>query len=622
MNALRRAWEKEHGQGSVVGLAPSSSAAQVLAEDLGIATENTAKWWQNHLREGTIFQQGQLVIVDEASLAGTLSLDRITQLAAEAGAKVLLVGDYAQLQAVDAGGAFGMLTHGRDDVPELVDVHRFTHDWEKRASLDLRHGHTDVIDTYDEHQRFIDGDTEEMIDAAYAAWRHDLVAGRATVLVSDSNESVTALNNRARTDLILDGTVHGSRESELHDGTRVASGDIVITRRNDRRLLAGRGWVRNGDRWNVVDVRRDGSMLVRRAGSSWGASVLLPADYVAEHVELGYAVTSFRAQGLTTDTAHVLIDSGMTRETLYVAMTRGRDANVAYVAVDMPDASHDGPHPGDGDEVTGRSVLAGVLQHVGAELSAHETIAVEQESWGTIAQLAAEYETIAAAAQRDRWAALVRTSGLSAEQAEEVVASDAFGPLTAELRRAEANHHDLAVLLPRLVRARDFGDADDIAAVIHHRVAAATSRPARSRRGRAVPRLIAGLIPEAMGSVADDMRQALDERRDLITQRADAVLDNAVNDGVHWIASLGEAPTAESGRERWLTAARTIAAYRDRYSVTTPSPLGLRPEGTAQRLDYERAEMALNWIQRQDGTPMGVWGHRKPTQQASGGRLI
>ena len=594
MNALRRAWEKEHGQRSVVGLAPSSNAAQVLAEDLGITTENTAKWWQNHLREGETFHPGQLVIVDEASLAGTLSLDRITQLAAEAGAKVLLVGDYAQLQAVDAGGAFGMLTHDRDDVPELVDVHRFTHGWEKRASLDLRHGHIDVVDTYDENQRIVDGDTEEMIDAAYAAWRSDHVAGRATVLVSDSNESVTALNNRARTDLILDGTVHGSRESELHDGTHAASGDIIITRRNDRRLLAGRGWVRNGDRWNVVDVRRDGSMLVRRAGSSWGTSVLLPADYVAEHVELGYAVTSFRAQGLTTDTAHVLVDSAMTRETLYVAMTRGRDANVAYVAVDKPDPSHVGPHPGENDEVTGRSVLNGVLQHVGAELSAHETIAVEQESWGTIAQLAAEYETIAAAAQRDRWAALVRTSGLNAEQAAEVVESDAFGPLTAELRRAEANHHDLAVLLPRLVRARGFGDADDIAAVMRHRLNAATARPAGAGRARRVPRLIAGLVPEAMGSVADDMRQALDERRDLITQRADAVLGKAIAESEQWIASLGEAPAAGPGRERWLLAALTIAAYRDRYSVTTPSPLGLRPEATAQRIDHARAETAFN----------------------------
>lgn len=622
MNALRRAWEKEHGKGAVVGLAPSSSAAQVLAEDLGIATENTAKWWQNHIQAGVSFQPGQLVIVDEASLAGTLSLDRITQLAAEVGAKVLLVGDYAQLQAVDAGGAFGLLTHDRDDVPELVDVHRFTHNWEKRASLDLRHGHTDVIDTYDEHNRIVDGDTESMIDAAYTAWRTDHLAGRATILVSDSNESVTALNNRARTDLILDGTVRGARESELHDGTHAACGDIVITRRNDRRLLAGRGWVRNGDRWNVVDVRRDGSMLVRRAGSSWGTSVLLPVDYVTEHVELGYAVTSFRAQGLTTDTAHVLVDSTMARETLYVAMTRGRDANIAYVAVDTPDTSHDGPHPGQNDEVTGRSVLGGVLQHVGAELSAHETIAVEQEVWGTIAQLAAEYETIAAAAQRDRWATLVRASGLTTEEVDEVIGSDAFGPLTAELRRAEANHHDLASVLPRLVRARGFGDAGDIAAVIRHRLIAATAQPAGSGRSRKVARLIAGLVPEAMGSVADDMRQALDERRDLITQRSDAVLGKAIADDAQWIASLGEAPAAASERERWQLAARTIAAYRDRYAVTTPSPLGLRPEATAQRIDHARAEAALIEIRRMNAAAKGVHSHRGLSERTSEGRVL
>lgn len=91
MNTLRRAWETEHGTGTVVGLAPSAVAAQVLAEDLGIPTENTAKWWTNHQLHGTTFQAGQLVIIDEASLAGTLSLDRITATATDAGANVLLV---------------------------------------------------------------------------------------------------------------------------------------------------------------------------------------------------------------------------------------------------------------------------------------------------------------------------------------------------------------------------------------------------------------------------------------------------------------------------------------------------------------------------------------------------
>lgn len=225
MSALRRAWEHEHGTGSVVGLAPSAAAAQVLADDLGIQTENTAKWLDTHDRTGTTFRKGQLVIVDEASLAGTLSLDRITALAAGAGAKVLLVGDHAQLQSVTAGGAFSLLVHDRKDVPELVDVHRFVNPWERTASLALRYGRTDVIDTYAQHDRIQGGDTEEMIDAAYTAWRADTLAGRASVLVTDSNESVLALNQRARTDLILDGTVHGPREIQLHDGSRAAAGD-------------------------------------------------------------------------------------------------------------------------------------------------------------------------------------------------------------------------------------------------------------------------------------------------------------------------------------------------------------------------------------------------------------
>jgi conjugative relaxase-like TrwC/TraI family protein len=594
MNALRRAWETEHGIGAVVGLAPSAGAAQVLAEDLGIATENTAKWWQTHQTTGATFQAGQLVIVDEASLAGTLSLDRITGLAADAGAKVLLVGDYAQLQSVDAGGAFGLLVHDRGDAPELVDVHRFTHVWEKTASLDLRHGRTDVIDIYDAHGRIHDGETEQMIDDAYTAWRADLLAGKATVLVSDSNESVTALNNRARTDLILDGTVHGPREVDLHDGTRAATGDVVITRRNDRRLRAGRGWVRNGDRWTVIDAREDGSLTLQRAGATWGATVIVPAAYAAEHVELGYAVTSYRAQGITTDTAHVLVDAAMTRENLYVAMTRGRDANIAYVAVDQPDATHDVPHPGDNHAATGRSVLYGVLQHAGAELSAHETTLTEQETWTSIAQLATEYETIAAAAQHDRWATLIQHSGLTEAQAAEVLASDAFGPLTAELRRAEANHHDVDDLLPRLVGVRRLDDADDVAAVLHHRVATATARPAGSGRNRKPPRLIAGLIPEATGTMTTDMRRALNERRDLIEARANAVLDRALCEREPWTAELGPLPTDARKQAVWRRSARIVAAYHDRYQVAADTALGAPVETVAQKIDVARARAALD----------------------------
>ncbi|MCK1800829.1 MobF family relaxase [Micrococcus luteus] len=597
MSALRRAWEREHGRGSVVGLAPSAVAAQVLADDLSIQTENTAKWLDTHDRTGETFRKRQLVIVDEASLAGTLSLDRITTLAAEAGAKVLLVGDHAQLQSVTAGGAFSFLVRDRDDAPELVDVHRFVNVWEKTASLALRYGRTDVIDTYAEHGRVIGGESEEMIDAAYTAWRTDTLDGRASVLVTDSNESVQALNNRARADLILDGTVNARREVELHDGTRAAAGDTVITRRNDRRLRAGRSWVRNGDRWTVTEVRDDGALTLHRAGRTWGASVVVPAEYAAEHLDLGYAVTSYRAQGITVDSSHVLADASMTRETFYVAMTRGREENIAYVAVDKPDPAHDGPHPGDNEDASARSVLFGVLQHVGAELSAHETITAEQDTWGSIAQLAAEYETLAAAAQHDRWAALIRSSGLSDDDAEDAIASPAFGALTAELRRAEANQHDVETLLPRLVGARGFGDADDIAAVLHYRVAKATGRPAGSGRARKAPRLIAGLIPEATGTMPSEMWQALAERRDLIETRTNVLLDTALTEKHEWIMKLGVQPKQARTARAWRNAARTIAAYRDRYGVTGLAPLGARAETETQKLDAARARAALDRAQ-------------------------
>ncbi|WP_260272881.1 AAA family ATPase [Propionibacterium freudenreichii] len=224
MNALRRAWEAEHGLGSVVGLAPSAVAAQVLADDLGIATENTAKWWQNHLLHGATFEEGQLVIIDEASLAGTLSLDRITHLAQNTGAKVLLVGDYAQLQSVDAGGAFAMIANDRDDTPELVDVHRFTHAWEKTASLELRHGSAQAIDTYLAHQRITGGDAEAMTDAAYNAWRDDRDKGLVSVLIAETHEDVTELNRRARADLIHNKTPNPVREVALRDGTAAGVG--------------------------------------------------------------------------------------------------------------------------------------------------------------------------------------------------------------------------------------------------------------------------------------------------------------------------------------------------------------------------------------------------------------
>jgi hypothetical protein len=240
--------------------------------------------------------------------------------------------------------------------------------------------------------------------------------------------------------------------------------------------------------------------------------------------------------------------------------------------------------------VSARTVLYGVLQHSGAEVSAHQTIMDEQERWSSIAQLAAEYETIAAAAQRDRWIRLMERSGLTDSQVEAVLTSESFGPLTAELRRAESNHHDVDRLLPALVRRRSFDDAEDIGAVLISRLQKA-ARPSQGRR-RPRPDLVVGLIPVADGPMTIEMEKALSERRDLMESRALTLADQAVESKARWLKRLGTPPSSDAARSRWLHEVRTVAAYRDRYGVEERSVLG-EPRSEAQKFDAARADQAI-----------------------------
>lgn len=584
MQALHTAWERRHGEGSVIGLAPSAAAAGVLAGDLGVATENTAKWLHEHRYGNWNLTAGQLVIIDEASLAGTLALDTITSHAQEVGAKVLLVGDWAQLAAVDAGGAFGMLVRERDDAPELADVRRFGNDWEKHASLGLRIGDTDVIDSYLDHDRITPGEYEEILEQAYQAWQTDQAAGKASVLIAETLDTVSQLNARARTDRILAGDValDGVR---LHDGNEASRGDLIITRKNDRRLSLGRGWVKNGDRWTVTSAHDDGSLTVRRAHSKWRTTITLPAAYVAENVELGYAITAHRAQGSTVTTAHAIVSSPeMTRESFYVAMTRGRESNRAYIATDQ---HHLEEHQHRDDlQMTARSILYGIVQHVGAEQSAHDTITAEQDAWGSLAQLAAEYDTITQEAQQHRWTVLLERGGLNVEVIDELVETESFGILTTELRRLEAAGHDIEQLLPRIVQAGNLDGVDDLGSLLRYRIQKITSTYPPS--SRSVTGLIAGLVPRATDISDPAMLRALGERERLMEQRLDTLTRAAIEQPEPWLNTL-----TERNQLVQHDVVRAVVAYRDRWGITSTSALGSVPADDAQRIDYERTQTAL-----------------------------
>jgi conjugative relaxase-like TrwC/TraI family protein len=588
MRNLRSVWIFEHGRGSVIGLAPSATAAQALAEDLGVACDNTAKWLQEYERGRATFRAGQLVIIDEATLAGTANLDQITGIAQGAGAKVLLVGDPHQLQSVAAGGAFKLLVDRRTDAPELTDIHRFVNEWEKHASLALRRGDVEIISTYVQNERVREGLTDEMLDQAYHAWRTDSAAGKESILVTESTYAVRSLNERARAERLLLEGVNDGTEVELRDGSRASIGDVIITRRNDRTMrTTNTGWVKNGDRWRVVDIRRDGSVLADGLAPKRRSKAVLPSEYVGAYVDLGYAVTAYRAQGITVDSAHVVVTASTTRENLYVSMSRGRESNIAYVALDQPDDNHSAP---DTDGVSARTVLFGVLHHRGTSISAHQTMEAEYAAHGGIDRLAAELETIATEAQRDRIITLLDQSGLTPEQADQVVASSAFGPLCASLRRAEAYHHDLAHLVSRVVGQHRLDDADDIAAVLRYRIDHAGASPSRGCQLR--PRLIAGVIPLPLGQMAVEYQQAIDERAELIEDRARALALDALAAGAPWARRLGTPPTHRRARQIWMDAVAAVAAYRDLYKVESDLPTGGESSSDAQRADRQRARSA------------------------------
>ena len=122
--------------------------------------------------------------------------------------------------------------------------------------------------------------------------------------------------------------------------------------------------------------------------------VVLPAAYVAEHVELAYASSAHRVQGRTVDTAHAFVTSTTTRQALYVLATRGRESNHLYVDTHYdpdPQTSHDEPL----EPMTAKDVLVGALRNEGAEEAAHEMIRREQHEAEGMERLSAEYLTLA-----------------------------------------------------------------------------------------------------------------------------------------------------------------------------------------------------------------------------------
>src|SRR5215217_861010 len=332
MRALTMAWTQDGGQ--VVGLAPSAAAAAVLAEQTGIRSDTLAKltWSLDHgdLPEwAAAVGPSTLVIIDEAGMANTLSLDTAVQFVTARGGSVRLIGDDQQLAAIGAGGVLRDIKHTHGAL-QLTKLHRFTDPAEACATLALREGQPEALEFYLDHGRIHVGDIATTTEDAFAAWVSDRAAGLDAIMVAPTRNLVAQLNARARAHRL--NHTPAVSEVPLADGNRASVGDVIITRSNNRRLcLAPADWVKNGDRWIVTQVGKRGDLAVRHNRSH--RTVRLPADYVRGSTGLGYATTIHGAQGVSADTMHGLVTGQESRQQLYTMLTRGRAANHLYLQV-------------------------------------------------------------------------------------------------------------------------------------------------------------------------------------------------------------------------------------------------------------------------------------------------
>jgi hypothetical protein len=206
-----------------------------------------------------------------------------------------------------------------------------------------------------------------MIDRAFEAWRVAYQEGERLLLMAGDNATTEELACRCRAELLAYRYV-GSEGAPIATGT-ASDNDEIVTLENDRRIKTSRGdYVRNGSRWLVTGVASDGSLNV--VSPDHAGSATLPAEYVREHVALGYAVTVHKAQGQTTERSALLADERMSAAQLYVGMSRGREENRAFVICSDDDPDEHVQRPAN----EALDVLAAVMRHDDGNRSAHDVL--------------------------------------------------------------------------------------------------------------------------------------------------------------------------------------------------------------------------------------------------------
>ncbi|MGB3469548.1 MAG: Ti-type conjugative transfer relaxase TraA [Erythrobacter sp.] len=332
LGVAREAWESAGY--NVRGAALSGIAAEGLENGSGIASRTIASLEHQWSEGRELLTSRDVLVIDEAGMVGTRQLERVLSHAADVGAKVVLVGDPQQLQAIEAGAAFRAI-HERHGGVEITEVRRQREDWQRDATRQLATGRTGLaIAAYDERGMVHAADTREAARSELIErWDRERQAspGDTRIILTHTNDEVRALNEAARERLRDAGELGEDVTISAERGERqFASGDRIMFLRNERELE-----VKNGTLGTVEEVTPQ--RMTVRIGDERSLTFDLK-DYA--HVDHGYAATIHKAQGMTVDRAHVLATPGMDSHGAYVALSRHRDSvALHYGRDDLADQS-------------------------------------------------------------------------------------------------------------------------------------------------------------------------------------------------------------------------------------------------------------------------------------------
>ena len=332
LGVAREAWESAGFH--VRGAALSGIAAEGLEQGSGIASRTIASLEHQWGQGRELLTSRDVLVIDEAGMVGTRQMERVLSAAADAGAKVVLVGDPQQLQAIEAGAAFRAI-HERHGGVEISEVRRQHEVWQQYATRHLATGRTgQAIHAYGERGMVHAADTREvargeLIDRWDRARQSS--PGDTRIILTHTNDEVRELNQAARGRMRASGELGSDVTVKAERGERAfASGDRIMFLRNEREL-----GVKNGT-LGIVERVTPQAMAVR---TDDGRAVTFDTkDYA--HVDHGYAATIHKAQGMTVDRTHVLATLGMDSHAAYVALSRHRDGvNLHYGRDDFADQS-------------------------------------------------------------------------------------------------------------------------------------------------------------------------------------------------------------------------------------------------------------------------------------------